>query len=680
MGVDQEKMKIGSTGQKVIDPPSRQSHIADMKIIIYFFLLGLFFSVSYSQSVPDSIYEREAIEKLTSLLNLKPSDISFRDDYTDKDSFRLSAIARLMKNPYEMIGYAEQFGDFCRGGRIESILRFAFENLETENQTGESRELNIPVESSPEAGINLFYSTIEFNRLLMKVDSYLYDIIPQSSDSALSLLNIEERNFLIDEFREILLEDTADEHRSVEELDSIQQVEEAYSERFAEFGDKIRKDFIILAGLRAASGISDEIELLVDKIESGNLTIGEILSDTAVMPDRIGIAEYLGKNERWRIAGTENDYHDGDYDFIIDFGGDDRYELSYDPEKPHGAIIIDMSGNDIYNAKSEYVIGSGCLSVGLLFDLKGDDVYNGGNFSCGSGYFGLGLLYDGGGSDKYYGDSHTQGAATFGIGVLIDAGGADIYSGALYAQGLGLTEGFGLIADYAGSDFYIAGSKYKESIGLAGKNVRYLSQSQGFGYGIRPYTSGGIGAIVDFQGNDSYVSDIYGQGASFWWAFGMIHDYDGHDRYVSHQYGQGSGTHMSVGILMDENGDDFYRGKGLMQGCGHDYACGLILDRNGNDIYQAHDLSQAGGQANGIGILVDNRGDDAYYVLRKHNTQGYGNPRRDFGSIGLFLDLAGTDLYHGNGEDNTYWKTDSRWGGGMDIEFIRPDTSGQGEN
>ncbi len=132
---------------------------------------------------------------------------------------------------------------------------------------------------------------------------------------------------------------------------------------------------------------------------------------------------------------------------------------------------------------------------------------------------------------------------------------------------------------------------------------------------------------------------------------------------------------MTLGILLDETGDDFYRGKGLMQGVGHDYACGLILDREGNDIYQADDLSQGGGSANGYGILIDSRGNDAYYTLKTVNTQGYGNPRRDFGSIGLFLDLGGKDQYSGNGSENSYWKTPSKWGGGFDWEYLTGDTT-----
>ncbi len=73
--------------------------------------------------------------------------------------------------------------------------------------------------------------------------------------------------------------------------------------------------------------------------------------------------------------------------------------------------------------------------------------------------------------------------------------------------------------------------------------------------------------------------------------------------------------------------------------------------------------------------LIDNQGADRYYCQSKANTQGYGNPRRDFGSIGLFIDLGGADIYYGNGRDNYYWTTASQWGGGMDIELNPPDSA-----
>jgi hypothetical protein len=155
----------------------------------------------------------------------------------------------------------------------------------------------------------------------------------------------------------------------------------------------------------------------------------------------------------------------------------------------------------------------------------------------------------------------------------------------------------------------------------------------------------------------------------------MIYDSTGNDNYQSFQYAQGAATHMTLGILIDEWGQDVYQGKGLMHGVGHDYSCAIILDRHGDDIYTAYDLSQGAGSANGAGILIDNEGDDRYFVKSVSNTQGYGNPRRDFGSIGLFLDLGGEDDYSGNGQDNHYWRSDSKWGGGMDVELFLPDTT-----
>ena len=134
---------------------------------------------------------------------------------------------------------------------------------------------------------------------------------------------------------------------------------------------------------------------------------------------------------------------------------------------------------------------------------------------------------------------------------------------------------------------------------------------------------------------------------------------------------------MSLGMLIDEFGNDVYFSKGVSQGCGHDYSCGFLLDKNGDDTYTAYDLSQAAGSANGIGIMIDNNGNDRYIIHNPKNTHGYGNPRREFGSIGLFMDLNGTDQYTGFGQDNYYWRTDSKWGGGFDIEYIREDSTGE---
>ncbi|MCX6829255.1 MAG: hypothetical protein NT002_08250 [candidate division Zixibacteria bacterium] len=657
--------------QKVIDLVYKLDFIINVKTVISVILLILFFSPASAQVTPDSVWERAAMEKLMALMNLRLSDLTFRDDYTAKDSFRLETIARLMRRPFGMVEFVEQYKDNCTFDKPEPLLNFAYENLAKEGQTWRGMAIDNSKGAQPESGQNLFYKSSELNRFLTKVHRYLYNVFPPSAESTFSLISSDEKRFLLNEFKANLMEDTADEYRTVDQIDSIAKTEEEYIKRFVKFGTRIRKDFIIAAGIEAAVDLHREINLFLADVAAGRIDPATVLGDTVILPPRVENTAFLGKDKRWRIGGTGDDYYKGEYDFILDLGGNDRYDLSYSPQKPHGTIIIDLGGNDIYSGMTDFTIGSGCLSAGLLFDMGGDDIYNGNKFSCGSGYFGFGFLYDRSGNDKYYGDTHAEAAGTFGLGVLIDAGGSDLYSAALHSQGFAAPEGIGVIADYSGNDTYVAGNKYKDVLRYAD---HYLSLSQGFAYGFRPYMSGGIGAIIDFVGNDTYISDIFAQGTSYWWSLGLIYDSSGNDQYISYQYAQGAATHMTLGILLEQSGNDIYFGKGLMQGCGHDYSCGIMLDRNGNDIYHAYDLSQAAGSANGFGILIDDRGDDAYYVMRKNNTQGFGDARRDFGSMGLFLDLSGSDRYDGNGADRNYWQSPSKWGGGMDWEFVKPDS------
>lgn len=649
------------------------SLIRAMKSILIIFLTVLGVSSVFGQELADSTYERMGLEHRMGLLNLKLSDFAFRDDYSEIDSFRLETVSDLMNHPYAMVGYTEKMAQELGYGELVYTLKFVSENLKETDR--EPTDWLVQSEDMAELGTNLYYESIEFNRLLSTIKKAIKGIIEPSQENAFAKLSNSQKSFLTNQFKEVILEDTADASKPVEVIDSIHKAEEKYLKEFLEFGENIDQSQLTRAGIAAANDIYDELYRFLKDLKAQNITYNDILRDTVAIPSRTGIANFLGKAKGWRIGGVGDDIYRGDFTVILDFGGNDRYELDYDVSKPHPCIIIDLSGDDLYNANSDFCLGSGCLSVGLLFDLDGDDVYNAGNFSLGSGYFGFGLLYDNAGSDKYFGDTHCQGAGTFGAGLLIDKSGSDFYNAALFSQGLGMTEGLGMICDYTGHDNYIITSKYPETYGLAGNDQHFLSLSQGFGHGMRPYMSGGIGIISDLAGNDIYQADIFAQGSSYWWALGIIYDGNGNDKYTAHQYAQGAGIHLSNGILFDNKGDDFRKGKGLMQGCGHDYGCGILIDRYGNDINHAFDLSQGGGQANGFGIFIDSRGDDAHYVMRTGSTQGYGNPRRDFGSIGIFLDLSGTDRYDGNGSENSYWDTGSKWGGGMDREFIIKDTT-----
>ncbi len=615
--------------------------------------------------------EQFGLNHLTEYLGLTPGDIGFRSDYTEPDSFRLEAVATLMNKPLDMFDYVAALKRAHVPTQPEIAAGVLFQELQGEYQAERTRPPQPDIDELTRA-YNLYYTDMYFNQMLTKAATFLDVVFPGSTEKALALLNPGQRAFLREEFKELLVVHEEEEFFSVELIDSVEKAEEAYAEQFITFGSLIDQDPILAAGVDCLRQLMVETAALQKRIRSGELSVPQVLEGTGYLPDNTDRESYLGMQSGWAIGGPGDDHYRGDYRFILDFGGNDVYDLSHDPEDPHGVIVVDLEGDDHYRAQTDFTLGSGCFSVGLLLDLAGDDRYDARSFGLGSGYFGLGVLYDAAGDDRYDGDTHVQGAGTFGMGLLIDEGGRDIYNGAMYCQGFAFVEGIGVVYELDGADSYYAGGKYKDILRY---EDHYLSLSQGFGYGLRPWMSGGIGAIIDLKGNDSYYADIFAQGASYWWSLGILYDSSGNDNYQSFQYAQGCATHMTLGILVDDHGSDVYFGKGLMHGCGHDYSCAVLLDRHGDDTYTAYDLSQGAGSANGVGLLIDNGGNDRYFVKNAGNSQGYGNPRREFGSIGLFIDLGGTDQYSGNGRDNYYWRTESKWGGGVDLELALPDSS-----
>ena len=192
------------------------------------------------------------------------------------------------------------------------------------------------------------------------------------------------------------------------------------------------------------------------------------------------------------------------------------------------------------------------------------------------------------------------------------------------------------------------------------------SFAQGFGYGLRPFytsvgSSGGIGLVYDQNGNDVYISDYFGQGASYWYAFGALVDEEGDDLYISGRYSQGAGIHVSIGTLIDEKGNDHYVSTfGVGQGCGHDFGIGALIDSDGNDFYKGGVLVQGFGNETGIGILYDRKGNDKYV---SDGGPGSGNfsSSHEAGSIGLHVDAEGVDSYS-NGEKNSRVLNRKNWG------------------
>jgi HEAT repeat protein len=380
--------------------------------------------------------------------------------------------------------------------------------------------------------------------------------------------------------------------------------------------------------------------------------------------------------------------------FVIEPGGDDAYRGRSASAvggltRSLGAVV-DAGGNDLYDASDRpYALGGAVLGVAALLDLAGNDVYRGEDGCCGAGFFGAGILYDGGGVDFFEGRNFCEGSGAFGIGALVsDAGetpppgqrpeedrahalgyvpvpgtGAtpirydenDTYRCARQSQGFASTYGTGLLFDKTGNDVYSSGGHYLH------RPLRpndFQSLSQGFSIGFRPRAGGGVGLLIDDEGNDFYDAEIYAQGTSYWYSVGLLADRAGNDRYLAAQYAQGAGVHLSVGSLWDRGGDDHYDCTlGVTQGTAHDLSVGMQIDESGNDFYIVSD-GQGVSITDSFALFIDGQGDDVYATPGVG--QGTVTWTRGFCGAGIFLDLEGKDLYPipSAGKDGAVWSHD----------------------
>ncbi|GAB4318221.1 MAG: hypothetical protein Kow0074_07280 [Candidatus Zixiibacteriota bacterium] len=598
-----------------------------------------------------SWWPEEAIAKALSYIRLTPDDLALRDDYYPRDSCRLTLVDSMMRRPDQMPVLLEHtaskvFRTTGPGVDLTTLADLAIGTHDTlsPDHIGDvslPEELASAVSQWPDGWKE--YITVVMTAL--SDTTWIEDVLGALGES--------DRAFVIEKTPHFVLEDEADKDKSAEVLDSLQQLEDSYAVRFADLAGSIDWKTVFRSKVP-----------LVENLIAGVLWTPPPSDSLQIIETNVG---------RVVIGSSGDDEFTGSAALIIDPGGDDRYELA--PLAPgRHRLILDYGGNDEYVTDTQFVYGAAHFGWGVLIDWSGDDLYRAGNFSLGCGWFGIGVLLDNDGRDVYLGDICTQGAGGFGLGLCLDQGmDTDQYTSRLFSQGFGFAAGIGVLADDGGNDLYYCGGKYEDVLRY---RDHYLSLGQGFGYGIRPHFSGGIGLLLDNRGNDLYSADIFGQGCSYWWSFGGVYDGAGNDQYVAFQYAQGAATHLTAGCMLDAAGDDRYESKGVSQGCGHDWAPGFLIDLNGNDRYSATDLSQAAGSANGVGVLIDLSGDDGYQVTSDKNTQGYGNPRREYGSIGLFLDLAGFDRYSGPGRDRAVWLGDSQWGVGVDADstWLEPRT------
>lgn len=382
-----------------------------------------------------------------------------------------------------------------------------------------------------------------------------------------------------------------------------------------------------------------------------------------------------------RIRGTGDDTVDGDDALlIVDLGGNDLYTGSVAASCGSRSIslLLDMAGDDTYTSDRP-AQGAGLCGVGILIDAGGNDSYEARHYAQGAGQFGFGLLADLAGDDRYFNKYSGQGCGYFGVGLLFDTAGNDGYRLFADGQGLGGVGGVGLLADRTGNDSYTAVREHsvtgRPSYHSPGLDVG-VSNAQGCGMGRRGDGSdghswaGGLGALLDGAGDDSYLSGNWSMGTGYWFGIGLLHDRGGNDVYNGVAYTQGTGAHFCIGVLVDEAGDDRHvaeENSHVSIAWAHDFTVGIVLDASGNDFYSV-DKNGLGYSINrSVALLIDGAGDDVYkskdvphpgFALNSKTFRARDGVTTYFAettSIGLFLDAGGNDSYFGGLENNSRW-------------------------
>ncbi len=570
-----------------------------------------------------------------------------KDDY---NPFRLQEVNYVMYNPLDLPVVARKITDRLHGAfdkthhDLAALVRTAMDELDM---------VTIPAKQD---GNKPPTDLAEYVARLVKAIQHANS----ERAAVLSVLDAGEIDFLYTTAPDLLVENLGSAKEEKTEADKRE--DEARLLRFFQLVLKLDIPRLLNAAAEVAQALDLETLATLDK-KAGKL---ERYPDGWIVHEKENLTVIDTPAGRVLIGGTKDNTYTEDAALILDFGGNDKYfnHAGGSTRLNPFSVVIDLSGDDVYSATDDFAQGAGLLGGGFLIDLEGNDRYTAKNFSQGTGILGVGILADLAGRDQYTAIAVSQGAGSFGVGMLAEGGGDDTYFGNYFVQGAGYIKGFGAIVEVAGNDNYFAGGLY-EDFRAPGKS--YLSMSQGFGYGMRPWeslvgASGGIGVIAEAEGNDTYVADYFAQGASYWFSLGILDDRKGNDRYISGRYSQGAGIHMSAGVLIDGEGDDNYLADfGVAQGCGHDYGIGFLLDNGGNDRYISGVIAQGAGNDNGIGVLSDNGGDDEYYL--KSLGQGRGNfePTRDVGSFGFLFDTSGTDVYSQGGKNNSLiYKT--QWG------------------
>lgn len=250
----------------------------------------------------------------------------------------------------------------------------------------------------------------------------------------------------------------------------------------------------------------------------------------------------------------------------LDYDGDDYTEAQSKSQGFGGAravgLHIDYMGDDYSYAKGKYPTNygdpgifdawsQGCAQgfrgyasggIAAMLDVHGNDYYEAGNFSQGGGYyFGLGWLHDAEGDDHYVGSRYNQGfCAHQAVGCFLEDWGEDWYQTRQgVAQGLAWDECVTMFVEGGGDDRYEGGTGFSQ--GASAHNSLCVFRDRGgedaYDYPPGQARAGGndyhggtsLSLFIDEGGeNDAYNWEQSANSIIKWWPeYGIFCDLPG---------------------------------------------------------------------------------------------------------------------------------------------------------
>ena len=320
-----------------------------------------------------------------------------------------------------------------------------------------------------------------------------------------------------------------------------------------------------------------------------------------------------GGNDRYTAKDVCQGSAIGGFGVLINEEGDDRY-LGFLREQGTAicgfGLLLDRAGSDDYRGAlfAQGVGGPG--GFGAIVDRDGKDHYYVGGYYFDSYPEHPG--YDGWGQGVGAG---IRRVACGGVGALLDGGGDDAYEYDYFGHGGGYWMGVGFARDFGGNDV-----RYAVTSTMYDGSARRERRWQRFGAGFGCHYA--VGYVFDDQGDDVYGGTIMGVGMGWDLGAGFLIDFQGNDKFEANGgLTQGCGAEGSIGAILNYRGDDSYLSSYVgysnnqlsyhsPSNCGSNFS--FVVDHGGYDQYGASDNYRRAIQNNSItqrgnvtGMIID---------------------------------------------------------------------------